>query len=76
MVFLGLNGPSPRPTNNMTIRITLPRGKKNWGRTPARIIEAGAVTLAEIESTIWRLSCDQTSTFGRIWASNDGASVY
>ena len=67
VVFLGINGSSPRHTNNMTIRIALPRGKKkNWAMILTRIIDAGAAKLAEIKSIIGRLSVTQTSIFGRI----------
>ena len=67
MVFIGLTGSPPRPSNLMTIRISLMKEKRrNWHISIARIVEAGAIAFAEIESIIGRLSPTQTSVFGRI----------
>ena len=66
LTFLGLQGSSPQPSNDMRLTITLPIEKRrNWAITIEMILEVGAVTRGQLESLIGRLSFPQTSIFGR-----------
>ena len=66
-VFLGLKGSSPQPPNRLTLRISLPNDNRmGWSGMIARVIEAGVIAFAEIESIIGRLATAQTYIFGWI----------
>ena len=67
LVFLGMKGTFPKPTNGMLLHIELPREKAaTWIGLINRIITAGEVSHMELESIIGKLSFTQTSVFGRI----------
>ena len=67
IIFLGLQGTSPSPANDMTLMIRLhPKKAETWIIMLERIIKAESATHKELESIIGRLSPTLTSVFGRI----------
>ena len=65
-VFLGLSAFFPRPSNGMSLVISLPREKaRRWARMIREIIATAHISHATLESLIGRLSFAQTSVFGR-----------
>ena len=66
-VFLGLTAFFPRPSNGMSLVISLPREKAHhWARMIQTIIANDTVPHATLESLIGRLSFAQTAVFGRL----------
>ena len=65
-VFLGLTAFFPRPSNGMSLVISLPREKAHhWAKIILEIIATAHLSHATLESLIGRLSFAQTSVFGR-----------
>ena len=65
-VFLWLAAFSPRPSNGMSLAISLPRGKAHKrAQLITGIISSGTMSHATPESLIGRLSFAQTAGFGR-----------
>ena len=67
VIFIGLQGDFPTPANEMLLRITLPEEKESaWTSITQRVLSAGFISHAKLESIIGRLSLTQTSVFGGI----------
>ena len=66
VTLLGLLGKLPTPENDMALEISLPFDKVSaWTSRIGRFLEPCAITPAEMDSLIGRLSFSQTSVFGR-----------
>ena len=67
VISIGIRGDFPTPANKMLLIITPPEEmERTWAATIQRILSAGFISHAELESVIGGLSFTQTAVFGRI----------
>ena len=67
LTFSGIRGDFPKPPNDMTLSIRLPKKKAAaWATSISAHVSSGRISHADLESAIGRLSATQTSVFGRI----------